>query len=486
MSTRLKKIMSLLIAVALTVSLFPLPTAKAAIANGVQSALNSVINDYPSGSFFTVNKKACTHGVRETCSNCSLKSICNATGKQLPPGQGDAHTCLAFACYVINQVFGIKYAGNTVQIGAKKPSNQASTFQGAKVGDLVHFYDKNGRWGHVAVCMGVSDDSITLYECNATSQRSQVTCRTIPYAQMQSKSYHSNYTFCTVFRAKNYDKINNSVTVETPKVTITFDANGGSVSPAQLTYKKNSNEKFPTPTREGYRFVGWSFEKEVSGGTLLVSDMSTCEYESDTTLYAVWTQCTHQKGTYLWHEDSHPHYNYYTCSICGAKFSDGSTSNVESCKTCNPDPKEPEKKGYWGPWSDWSTTPVTATSTRQVETRQVKVSDARTEYRYAGYVCYDSRGKKHECWCETYMKKMFGSATLRYSNWSTTRYSPNGSAWSCGNCNGNHTGISHYSNGKPWWGEYTLSDGNNYYWEESRTVEAKYETQYRYRDWISG
>ena len=198
------------------------------------------------------------------------------------------------------------------------------------------------------------------------------------------------------------------------------------------------------------------------------------------------TQHQHQKGTYLWYQADHPHYNYYTCSICGARFTDGSTSNMESCKTCNPDPEKTEDKGHWGDWSDWSKTPVTATSTRQVETRQVKVSDAYREYRYVGYYCYDSRGKLHDCWCATYLKKLYGSATLRYSDWSTTRYSPNGKAWTCGSCNGNHIGVAEYSNGKPYWAEYILPGGNSYYWEESRTVEAKYETQYHYRDWISG
>lgn len=44
----------------------------------------------------------------------------------------------------------------------------------------------------------------------------------------------------------------------------------------------------------------------------------------------------HTKGTYLWPESAHPHYNYYTCAKCGASFTDGSTTAMNSCTTCNP------------------------------------------------------------------------------------------------------------------------------------------------------
>lgn len=47
--------------------------------------------------------------------------------------------------------------------------------------------------------------------------------------------------------------------------------------------------------------------------------------------------CTsHVKGTYLWPESMHPHYNYYKCANCGATFTDGSTQVISSCEICNP------------------------------------------------------------------------------------------------------------------------------------------------------
>lgn len=48
------------------------------------------------------------------------------------------------------------------------------------------------------------------------------------------------------------------------------------------------------------------------------------------------TCTTHTKGTYLWPEQAHPHYKYWTCSVCGVTFTDGSTEKVSSCSTCYP------------------------------------------------------------------------------------------------------------------------------------------------------
>lgn len=139
----------------------------------------------------------------------------------------------------------------------------------------------------------------------------------------------------------------------------------------------------------------------------------------------------------------------------------------------------------WGAWGNWSTTPVNASSTREVETRQVLLSEGHTEYRYGRYV--DSAGK-HDCWCGKYLeglKGVTGSAILDYSDWSTTQYSPVKTYWTCGFCKGNHANVDHYTaDGRAWWRQYILS-GGSYYWAETRTVDAVYETQYRYRDRVN-
>ena len=69
--------------------------------------------------------------------------------------------------------------------------------------------------------------------------------------------------------------------------TITFNANGGTVSPTSGTTDKDGKltGKLPTPTRSGYTFDGWY--TAASGGTPVTTDT---EFKEDTTIYAHWTE----------------------------------------------------------------------------------------------------------------------------------------------------------------------------------------------------
>ena len=144
----------------------------------------------------------------------------------------------------------------------------------------------------------------------------------------------------------------------------------------------------------------------------------------------------------------------------------------------------PSNGGYWGPWSEWSTNYVEESSTRHVESQQVKVSDEHTEYRYGRYI--DSTGA-YVGWCAKYMTSRYSpNASIQYSDWSTIRYADNGTKWTCGYCGGDHThALYTSSDGRAFWARHVLPEGN-FYWEESRVVDAQSETQYRYQDWIPG
>ena len=45
---------------------------------------------------------------------------------------------------------------------------------------------------------------------------------------------------------------------------------------------------------------------------------------------------THTKGSFVRSEAAHPHYNYYRCSVCGATFTDGTTTKQTNCDICYP------------------------------------------------------------------------------------------------------------------------------------------------------
>ena len=72
-------------------------------------------------------------------------------------------------------------------------------------------------------------------------------------------------------------------------VTITFNANGGSVSPASMKILKNGSiSSLPTPSFTGRNFNGWF--TATSGGTQVTTATT---FAADTTIYAHWTMITY-------------------------------------------------------------------------------------------------------------------------------------------------------------------------------------------------
>ncbi|MDR0325315.1 MAG: InlB B-repeat-containing protein, partial [Oscillospiraceae bacterium] len=64
----------------------------------------------------------------------------------------------------------------------------------------------------------------------------------------------------------------------------TYNANGGTVSPASQTVNAGSSVTLPTPTRSGYTFSGWSTNQSGSGKV-----NSPYTVNGNVTLYAGWT-----------------------------------------------------------------------------------------------------------------------------------------------------------------------------------------------------
>lgn len=75
-------------------------------------------------------------------------------------------------------------------------------------------------------------------------------------------------------------------------LTVTFDANGGSVTPASVKVNKNETlgGNLPTPTREKYTFIGWTDERE--GGQSVAADTPI---QKSLTIYAQWKQTVLEK-----------------------------------------------------------------------------------------------------------------------------------------------------------------------------------------------
>ena len=70
-----------------------------------------------------------------------------------------------------------------------------------------------------------------------------------------------------------------------PEYTVTFDANGGKVSPTSKKIQLNTAYELPEPTRDGYTFKGWFTEKDGNTQVKSTDKMSTAKNH---TLYAQW------------------------------------------------------------------------------------------------------------------------------------------------------------------------------------------------------
>lgn len=86
-------------------------------------------------------------------------------------------------------------------------------------------------------------------------------------------------------------------TATAKQYTVTFNANGGSVSPSSKTVYYNSTYgTLPTPSRSNYTFTGWYTSS--SGGTQKTSS-STYTTVGDSTLHAHWTPISRTINVYM-------------------------------------------------------------------------------------------------------------------------------------------------------------------------------------------
>lgn len=262
-----------------------------------------------------------------------------------------------------------------------------------------------------------------------------------------------------------FDK--SKVTVGNAKITVTFNANGGSCSTSTKSISKGGSlGSLPTPTRTNYTFEGWY--TAASGGTKISASTT---FSSNTTVYAHWTINTAKVTLYnadksVWQSTSANYGSSYTLPstypakdgyyFCGWSYTDGAADydirptekltisgavnfypvfvsydkvvsgdvvyiyNVDdfdddayTAKEKTVDTTVEEDASYWGSWSTYTTSAVSPSSTRQVRTA--------TLYRYYYFLC-PSCGAHEPFWGTSDCGKAIPSSAW-HEKWSTTPYS---------------------------------------------------------------
>ena len=173
--------------------------------------------------------------------------------------------------------------------------------------------------------------------------------------------------------------------------TLSFNANGGSVSEASRAVKADAAYgTLPTPTRTGFTFNGWY--TAASGGTQVSS--STKMAKDNVTVYAHWTANTYtvsfnanggsvsQSSKTVTYNAAYgtlptPTREYYTFNGWYTAASGGTKVTASSNYTAGANQTlyaQWTQNGF-GSWSSWGTTAVTANANREVQ------SETRWRYR---------------------------------------------------------------------------------------------------------
>ena len=124
----------------------------------------------------------------------------------------------------------------------------------------------------------------------------KVSSSELPFCKRLMKDLASVGRYYIVTEPEEIDDFLNTVseeiTVEHPKMTVTFNPRGGATSQKTKTVTHaKAYGKLPYPTRKGYQFLGWY--TATSGGTKIVATTKVTK-KSDHTLYAHWKAKPHR------------------------------------------------------------------------------------------------------------------------------------------------------------------------------------------------
>ena len=173
--------------------------------SSLQDRLESMLQVYPSGSYFSQNGSACIHDAYHTCVNCCVHSVPSRGG--LPAGNAvgadKSWTCNGFAKYAFYCLNGISFtqAAND----AKKENSRycdrytgipyQQVFEYAAPGDLVSYK------GHVGIFICGDADGYYMYEANyyTSAQATTMTgTNRVSYCENQHRQGP-----CTILHVKN-------------------------------------------------------------------------------------------------------------------------------------------------------------------------------------------------------------------------------------------------------------------------------------------
>lgn len=241
---------------------------------------------------------------------------------------------------------------------------------------------------------------------------------------------------------------------------VTFNANGGTVSPATKTLTFGNNYgTLPTPKKDYYTFIGW-FTNADGGEQIFASTIPASA--SNVTLYAHWTPNTPSS----WVKASEMPAG---AEVINRKYSYTLTSYTTSSSSSLSGWTKYDTKSAWGNygnWSGWQDAWVAGSDSRQVETQTAVASyNYKTVYHYYYYSKSETNGYTSYTSTDAYGRNRY-TVTFDYAlpqDGTIAGYQKY--KWN------NHHGT----------GKYMFVYADSPYTTQE-VVSTNYKTQYRYRD----
>ena len=206
------------------------------------------------------------------------KSLCHSN-----KFAGD-YQCSGFADYIEYLLFS-QYTSNTDYYSKETSVPNDFTFH---PGDLIR-YD-----GHTVVVYNIIGETLCLLDCNYT-----YACR-IRWDRTMTASEARNYinkvdTDEGIYQSTNYiiipkESLRNNDTHNIPSTTctVTFNPGDGTVATtSKIVTVGEAYGELPTPTRDGYTFLGWG---SAADSTTYTTAETTVTNSENHTLYAVWKE----------------------------------------------------------------------------------------------------------------------------------------------------------------------------------------------------
>ena len=212
-------------------------------------------------------------------------------------GQSDCSTSLGVA---FKKVFGLEQLWSVSEfMSSKNGFKVIKDYNSLLPGDVLAYCKVEGKQNHVMLVVSVNKEkqTVKVIHQSGANYKYNPAKDTTGNPSGSQKDRNSSWG---IYQDKKFSDLKSygykGYRYKDLTSTITFNANGGTVSTSSKTYMVGDNySSLPTPTRSGYKFKGW-YTKQSGGEPIKASGKVT---KGNKTYYAQWSVIDKNKLYYV-------------------------------------------------------------------------------------------------------------------------------------------------------------------------------------------